>query len=212
LSFEQTEQSKVFPNEAFGYWKVTVERPLRLATHVTPERMAAFREAADKKLFKPAELLATIAGGPSPQLDFNSVEQQFETALEKEGIKLRAAELKNIYTAFTAKDPLAERVIKKKTKAGTEYEPDPDLRDTEQVPLMEEGGVDAFIQREVLPHVPDAWVDRSKTLIGYEISFTRHFYKPKPLRSMDQIRTDLEGLQNEAEGLLDQIVAGAGAS
>jgi type I restriction enzyme M protein len=86
------------------------------------------------------------------------------------------------------------------------YEPDSALRDTEQVPLLEDGGIDAFFLHEVLLHVPDAWIDESKTQIGYEISFTRHFYKPTPMRSLDEIKADLEALQNEAEGLLDEIV------
>jgi type I restriction enzyme M protein len=207
LAFEQNEQSKVFSNEEFGFWKITVERPLRLATHVTLENLAAFKESGDKKLHKPAELLAGIAGGVAKHLDFNAVKQRFEAALDKLDITLRTAEFKNLWSAFTTKDAAAEPVIKKKTKQGFEFEPDPDLRDTEQVPLLEEGGIEAFFQREVLPHVPDAWIDHSKTLIGYEISFTRHFYKPKPLRSLEEIRADLESLQDEAEGLLDQIVA-----
>lgn len=77
------------------------------------------------------------------------------------------------------------------------------------MPLLEEGGIEAFFEREVLPHVPDAWIEHSKTQIGYEISFTRHFYKPTPLRTLEEIRADLEALQAEAEGLLDQIVAPA---
>ena len=93
-----------------------------------------------------------------------------------------------------------------------EYEPDSSLRDMEQVPLLEAGGIEAFFRREVLPHVPDAWIDPGKTQIGYEISFTRHFYKPQPLRSLAEIRADLEALQAEAEGLLDQIVATGGAT
>jgi type I restriction enzyme M protein len=209
LAFKNTEQSKVFPNEEFGYWKITVERPLRLAAHVTPEKLVAFKESADKRLHKPAELLAGIAGGKSPHLDFNVIKERFDAALEKLDINLRAAELKNLFGAFTTKDPNAEPVIKKKTKAGVEYEPDPDLRDSEQVPLLEEGGIEAFFNREVLPHVPDAWIDRSKTLIGYEISFTRHFYKPQPLRSLEAIRSDVLALEKEAEGLLGNIVGGA---
>lgn len=207
LAFEETERSKIFPNEEFGYWKITVERPLRLATHVTPDKLAAYKATADKRLQRPAELLADIAGGGTPHLDFNSVKERFEAALDKLDIKLRASELKNLFDAFTRKDPQAEPVIKKKTKKGVEYEPDPDLRDTEQVPLLEPGGVEAFFQREVLPHVPDAWIDHTKTQIGYEISFTRHFYKPQPLRPLEEIRADLKLLQAEAEGLLDQIVA-----
>jgi type I restriction enzyme M protein len=207
LAFEETEQSKIFPNKEFGYWKITVERPLRLATHVTPERVAMFKSTADERLHEPAELLAKIAGGKNPHLDFNDVKRKFETAIENLDIKLRATEFKNIFSAFAIKDPLAEPVVKKKTKKGIEYEPDPDLRDTEQIPLLEDGGIKAFFEREVLPHASDAWIDDSKTLVGYEISFTRHFYKPPPIRTLEQIRTELETLQAESEGLLDQIVA-----
>ena len=73
-------------------------------------------------------------------------------------------------------------------RAIVEYEPDTDLRDTEQVPLLEEGGIEAFFQREVLPHVPDAWIDPESVKIGYEMSFTRHFYMPQPIRTLDEIR------------------------
>ncbi|MGB7949399.1 MAG: SAM-dependent DNA methyltransferase, partial [Candidatus Binatia bacterium] len=90
-----------------------------------------------------------------------------------------------------------------------EYEPDPELRDTEQIPLLKEGGIDAFICREVLPYAPDAWIDESKTQIGYEISFTRHFYKPQPLRSLEEIRADILALDQQTEGMLAEIVGGA---
>jgi len=87
-----------------------------------------------------------------------------------------------------------------------EYEPDPELRDTEQIPLLEDGGIEAFFQREVLPHVPDAWIDSSATGIGYEISFNRYFYKPQKLRTLDEIRADILALERETEGLLDSIL------
>ena len=87
-----------------------------------------------------------------------------------------------------------------------EYEPDTDLRDTEQVPLLEDGGIEAFIRREVLPHAPDAWIDEDKLKIGYEISFTRYFYKPQPLRSLEEIRADILALEKETEGLLAEII------
>ena len=90
-----------------------------------------------------------------------------------------------------------------------EYETDSELRDTEQVPLLEPGGIDAFFQREVQPHVPDAWMDPDSTKIGYEISFTRYFYQPKPLRTLDEIRADILAVEREAEGLLDELVQGA---
>jgi len=160
LDFKETEQSKIFPNAAFGYWKITVERPLRIPS-IDPDRVYTSKEIKALK----------AEHGTSPE---------------------------------------APPVIRKKTKAGTLYEPDPELRDTEQVPLLEEGGIEAFFLREVLPHVPDAWIDHDKTGVGYEISFTRHFYKPTPLRSLDEIRADLKTLQAESEGLLDEIVSPVG--
>lgn len=158
LAFKETEHSKIFPNAAFGYWKIVVERPLRISG-IDPHRV-----------YKPAEI--------------------------------------KVLKAEHGADSEAPPVIRKQTKNDVEYEPDTDLRDTEQVPLLEDGGIDAFFQREVLPHVPDAWIDHDKTQIGYEISFTRHFYKPTPLRTLDEIKADLEALQAEAEGLLDEIVVG----
>ncbi len=89
-----------------------------------------------------------------------------------------------------------------------EYEPDTELRDTEQVPFLEEGGIEAFFRREVLPHASDAWIDASKTAIGYEISFTRHFYKPQPLRSLEEIEADIRALVKETEGLLEDVLVG----
>ncbi len=91
-------------------------------------------------------------------------------------------------------------------KCVVEYEPDSELRDTEQVPLMEEGGIEAFISREVLPYAPDAWIDESATKIGYEVSFTRHFYKPQPLRTLEEISADIVALEKETEGLLSEII------
>lgn len=95
----------------------------------------------------------------------------------------------------------------KKTWVGFEYESDPDLRDTEQVPLLED--VEAFMKREVLPYTPDAWIDPAATKIGYEISFTRHFYKPQPLRSLEESRADILALDQETEGMLAEIICGS---
>ena len=100
-----------------------------------------------------------------------------------------------------ADDSAASKII--------EYEPDTSLRDTEQIPLLGDGGIKAFIEREVLPYAPDAWVDESKTAIGYEISFTRHFYKPQPLRTLEEIKADILALEAETEGLLEEIIGEA---
>ena len=90
--------------------------------------------------------------------------------------------------------------------AVVEYEPDTDLRDTEQIPLQEEGGIEAFLRREVLPYATDAWYQADSVKTGYELSFTRYFYKPKPMRSLAEIRVDILALEKETEGLLEEIL------
>ena len=178
LAFEETEQSKIFPNEAFGYWKVTVERPLRLEG-VDPER--AYKANEIKALKERSERSETAP----PVIK----------KVHKRGVE--ADPLRGLFPA----------TVRGKS-AVVEYEPDSDLRDTEQIPLAEEGGIEAFIRREVLPYAPDAWYVPSSVKTGYEISFTRYFYKPLPLRSLEEIRADILGLEGETEGLLGEIVGG----
>jgi type I restriction enzyme M protein len=176
LAFEETEQSKIFPNSAFGYSKVTVERPLRIA------------EIAPGKTYSPKEIKELKANG--------KVDESAPPVIRK------------IHKPGQVADPihgLFEATINGKLRA-VEYEPDTELRDTEQIPLLEEGGIESFIRREVLPYVPDAWIDDSKTQIGYEISFNRYFYKPQPLRTLEEIRRDIQPLERETEGLLDEII------
>ncbi len=176
LAFEETEQSKIFDNEAFGYWKVKVERPLRLVG-VDPERVYKTKEIKELK----------------------------ETADREEDAPFV---IKKIHKKGTEPDPLRglfEITINGKSTV-VEYEPDPDLRDTEQIPLMEEGGIENFIKREVLPYAPDAWFVGSSVKIGYEINFNKHFYKPQPMRSLEEIRADILALEKETEGLLDEIL------
>ena len=232
LTFEETEQSKIFPNEAFGYWKVAVERPLRLKVEFSAVNRTRFRKACVEAKDEPlADFidLAAVALGFGAHLDFNVVMAHLEKAADHNGVKLTAKRLKLIQTSLAEKDEAAAPVIKKIHKPGkaeanplyghysmqldgkrciVEYEPDSELRDTEQVPLLEPGGIETFISREVLPHVPDAWVDPSATKIGYEISFTRYFYKPEPLRTLEEIRADILAVEKETEGLLDEIIGG----
>ena len=138
--------------------------------------------------------------------DFNPFKSDFDKAARKLGIKLSNAEKKHIINAISWKNEEAEPVIKKKEKKGTIiYEPDSDLRDTENVPLLED--IDAYFDREVRPHVPDAWIDYSKTVIGYEISFTKYFYKYQPLRSLEEITADLIDIEKKSEGLLKKIIS-----
>ncbi len=176
LDFEETEQSKIFDNADFGYWKVTVERPLRIKG-INPDR--AYKAAEIKKLKE--------KGKPNPKAP---------------------PVIKKIHKRGTPPDPLRglfERTISGRP-ALVEYEPDTALRDTEQVPLKEQGGIEAFIRREVLPYAPDAWYRADIVRIGYEISFTRHFYKPEPMRPAAEIRAAILALQQETAGLMGEIL------
>ena len=175
LAFEESEQSKIFDNAAFGYWKVTVERPLRLEG-VDPGR--AYKAAEIKKLKESCERSETAP-----------------PVIRK--IHKRGAEADPLRGRFEATINGRSVVV--------EYEPDTDLRDTEQIPLQEEAGIEAFLRREVLPYAADAWYQPDSVRIGYEISFTRYFYKPQPMRTLEEIGADILALERETEGLLDDL-------
>jgi type I restriction enzyme M protein len=301
LSFQESEQSKIFPNAAFGYWKVKVERPLRLHSQLSLKaietlrfvsgdeeiRTSLYDELGDiifenpvsvrkeleklvgdwgkgdpdeeddegeggsarkalsdgkkKKLLSEATwrrdaMLVEIATKLSRFLgdglfeDYNVFLEKVDAALKNLSLKLGAADLKFILNAVSWRVEDAPPVIKKVHKPGkmrsdpirgmfetklggktcvVEYEPDSELRDYEQIPLLEEGGIETFIRREVLPYTPDAWIVEDDTKIGYEISFTRHFYKPPQLRTLAQISADILALERETEGLLSEITGGA---
>lgn len=178
LAFKETEQSKIFPNAAFGYWKVTVERPLRL-NGIAHER-AEDAPPVIRKIHKKG-------AAPDPLLGL------FETTIQGK-------------------------------PAVVEYEPDSELRDSEQISFLEcpachqpgylpsaeeeRTAIEAYLQREVRPYAPDAWYDPAKVKIGYEINFNRYFYKPKTLRSLEAIRADILAVEKEAEGLLEEILGG----
>jgi len=178
LAFEETEQSKIFPNAAFGYWKVTVERPLRLKG-IDPERAYAAKE------IKTLKETAERADDAPPVIK----------KIHKRG--MAADPLRGLFEATTGGKP-----------AVVEYEPDSELRDTEQVPLLEDGGIEAFLRREVLPYAADAWYVPDSVKTGYEISFTRYFYKPQSLRTLEEIRADILAVEQETEGLLGEIMGG----
>jgi type I restriction enzyme M protein len=298
LDCQETPESKIFPNEAFGYWKVTVERPLRLHSQLSLKAIESLRftsgdedvraplyeefgdalftnfasvadalekrladwgaddEEADdegdgaknglsdkkkKKLLDPktwerdgrlVEAAAALraALGDGVFADHNAFRDRVAEVLRRADIRLAAADIKQILKAASWRDESAPPVVARVHKPGkvrpdplhglfeaivdgkpaiVEYEPDSDLRDTEQVPLLEEGGVEAFIRREVLPYTPDAWIKEDATRIGYEISFTRHFYKPQPLRTLEEISADILAIEREAEGLLDGLLKGS---
>ncbi len=192
LKFEETEQSRIFPNAAFGYWKVTVERPLRLKG-IDPQREYSAKE-------------------------IKALREKAERADDAPPV------IKKIHKPGTAPDPLRglfEVVIAGRPRV-VEYEPDTELRDSEQIPFMEcaacsqpgylptpedqRTAIESFLRREVLPYVPDAWYDPASVRVGYEINFNRYFYKPKTLRSLEEVRADLLKLQEESKGLLQAIL------
>jgi len=301
LAFKETEQSKIFPNAAFGYWKVKVERPLHLHSQLSLQRIEPLRfasgdedirsalydklgdalfekpasvwkdleklvdewgadgseeedsekkslpDAKKKKLLNEATwkrdaMLVDLATKLREQIgdklieDHNVFLEQVDAALKKLKLKPGAADLKAVIAAVSWREESAPPVIKKIHKPGktqadplhglyaveggdgspsrptiVEYEPDSELRDYEQIPLLEPGGIEAFIRREVLPYTPDAWIVEADTKIGYEVSFTRHFYKPPELRTLAQISADILALEQETEGLLSEITKGATA-
>lgn len=178
--YEDTDRSKVFDGVDFGYHKITVERPLRIVG-VDPYRVYTAKEIK--------------------QLKENGVREETAPAVIRKALPYAAAP-----------DPLHgryEATIDGRVRV-VEYEPDTELRDTEQIPLTEPAGdcadgIEAFFRREVLPYAPDAWIDDSKTKVGYEISFTRHFYKPAPMRTLEEIQADIRALEAETDDLIAEI-------
>ena len=231
-AFEETEESKIFPNQAFGYWKVTVERPLRLAIHSDAEHLATLAEEAVKAgeggLENVVEAVDEVMG-EGPHLDANQWLELTERVAKGQGLRWTAKKTKLLLAHLGERNEKASPLIAKVFKPGkqaadplkgffsveleegervVQYEPDPELRDTEQVPLLEECGIEVFLQREVLPYAVDAWYDPASVKTGYEVSFTRYFYKPKPLRTLAEIAADIRALEKETEGLLDGLLVG----
>jgi len=221
--------SKIFDNKDFGFNKITVERPLRMNLKADAERIThldeikAFQKIAssDKKNEKVRQqeiaagikrqqdikdLLAQLAKKTSGKLfkDRSEFMKELKDIDQKFGVRLSAVETKVVLEALSEKDETAE--ICRDAKGNPE--PDADLRDTENVPLKE--NIDEYFRREVLPHVPDAWVDHSKTKIGYEIPLNRHFYRYEPPRPLEAIETDIKGLETEILALLADVTGSNG--
>ena len=188
LEMEESEGSIVLSNEAFAYWTVTVERPLRL-------RVCPYREIP-VTTFKKADEYASVVAAIAKAAETVPLDSWDTFA---KATKLKAAALKKIRPFITEKDPNAQPV------AG---EADPDLRDAENIPFTYPGGIDAFMETEVSIYAPDAYVDYTKTQIGYEVSFAKYFYKPIELRSMADIIADLNALETASDGMLSDIVGG----
>jgi len=216
--------SRIFDNEDFGYNKITVERPLRLNFQATPERIArleevtAFKNIATSNKKNETLRQEEIAGGKKRQQKIRDLlpafaRQHSDTLFmdrkkfllnlreidQTQNVRLSASEIKAIIDALGERDPAAEIC---RDRQGNP-EPDADLRDTESIPLKE--SIQEYFAREVLPHVPDAWIDHSKTKIGYEIPLNRQFYRYEPPRPLVEIKSEIKGLENEILSLLSEV-------
>ena len=185
MDFSENEKSKIFDNQEFGYWAITVQRPLRLK--VDPSKDLSEAKLKEQEL---SQVKAALA-----KLD-DSMLLNWDKCAETMGLK--KALLKKIRPFITEIYPEAEAV---------EGEFDKNLKDNEQIPLTYEGGIAAFMEKEVLPYAPDAVIDEEKTVVGYELSFTKYFYKPVELPPVDELISDIEKLEHSTDGLLKEILA-----
>jgi type I restriction enzyme M protein len=219
--------SKIFDNTDFGFRKITVERPLRLNFQASAERIArldlesAFRGLASSQKKNEKVRMQEIEEGKRRQEAIRSLLREFGKLtgerlykdraaflselkamdVEEEPIGLASSEIKAIQNALGERDETAEIC---RDKQGNP-EPDPDLRDTESLPLKE--SIEEYFKREVLPHVPDAWIDHSKTKVGYEIPLNRYFYLYEPPRSLEEIEGDIKKLEGEIVEMLGEVTA-----
>ena len=304
LDFKETPESKIFPNAAFGYWKVTVERPLRLHSQLSLKaietlrftsgdeelRAALYEEFGDDALHQLRRGRRHAGEAPrrlgqrrgrrrrrrGRQHEEGTPREEEKEAARRQDLGARRPPGRCGHEAARGArrhalrgsqrlprsrgcraqggrdqaprrrpeaDPQSRELARRDRAAGhrqgaqarqgqsrpaarpvhrgdlwergggaaiVEYEPDADLRDTEQVPLLEEGGIEAFIRREVLPYTPDAWIKEDATRIGYEVSFTRHFYKPQPLRTLEEISADILAIETRGRGAVGWVADGRG--
>lgn len=239
LNFEENENSKIFDNEEFGYYQVTVERPLRQKISVNKETVSKFEEILkklgvlegefDKKKVKEfADLgVKNTKGSKDEMSDKDKMINYLEilkdlqrdedylsyTEFEKEFSK-KARGIAGVTTNNLNKTGLLDLFVSRDEKAEVikdskgEIIPDPDLRDIEQIPLNYKGGIQVFIEKEVLPYHKDAWVDEESIQTGYEINFTKYFYIPKKLPSVKELVEEIKKLEAKSEGLMDSILEG----
>jgi type I restriction enzyme M protein len=200
-TFEDGPRSKIFDNADFGYTRVTIERPLRLRYQMTTDDKARFLDACPH-LEGDVQAIDKVLGR-EPRLDWAATWDEIEALLKKRGSRWKATEQKLFRSVFTQRDAKAEPVPAGGRGAG--FEADADLRDFENVPLKED--VEAYFECEVKPHVPDAWMDRSKDKVGYEINFNRHFYVFTPPRPLADIDADLKEAEENVVRLLREVTA-----
>lgn len=213
-AFKETEESKIFPVDAFGYRRITVERPLRLNFQASPERLARLAEEKPLQKLEDDQLQALEAACGSLDsevvyTDRTAFSKALKSALKALGFKLGAAQLKSVMNALAERDPEAATCTDKDGNP----EPDTSLRDNENVPLGE--SIYEYFEREVKPHVPEAWIDESKRdpldgevgLVGFEIPFNRHFYQFVPPRPLGEIDADLKACTDRIKAMIEELSA-----
>ena len=200
--FAETPQSKIFPNDEFGYWSVKVCRPLRLKFYYDEEREAEMcRKEKDAAVC--CEVMTFVKEyDNSADYDFNELRELLCKAVKKMKSKPKKKHVDLLQKYYTIACPDANMVI------DTNGNPVPDkaLEDTEIIPLRYEGGIDAFFLNEIVPYTPDAWIDTDSVQVGYELSFTKYFYNPKALRSIEDITRDIRAIEERTDGMLDDIL------
>ena len=195
---EESPVAKIFRNAEFGYTRITVDRPLRLRFQITPERSDAFLSHYPDLADDLGAIQAVL--GTTPHLDWNALSAHIDSLLRRRMANWKAPVRKAFQTIFTESSSDAEPV---KGSGPTGLAADATLRDFENVPLEED--IDAYFVREVQPHAPDAWMDRSKDKVGFEINFNRHFYVFTPPRTLAEIDAELEEAESEVVRLLRQV-------
>jgi type I restriction enzyme M protein len=194
--------SRVFDNDEFGYYSVEVLRPLRLRVEITNEKLSIMKKEEQDSAIYDLMCKTQKVIGSKPLLDYNAFIEVLSSLAVREGIKLSAKRIKTVRNYFATVDETAQPVLD--TNGNTE--PDKNLSDTEQIPLTYEGGIQAFFENEIKPYEPDAWIDEKSITKGYEISFTKYFYKPMQLRDAADIIADIQSIEASTDGLLASII------
>ena len=204
MDFKETSKSKIFPNNEFGYWSVKVCRPLRLKAQITNDRIATCIN--DKKYKDLQDWLSRLFEETDGKdyLDFNDFIKKAQIATKKHGFKWKKANADALQKYFTEVCPKAEIVY---DDNGSPI-PDKALEDSEIIPFRYEGGIEGFFENEIKPYAPDAWIDPQSIEVGYELSFTKYFYKPKELRTLAEISKDIRDIEQRTDGMLNEILGG----
>jgi type I restriction enzyme M protein len=205
-NYQEGEYSKIFDNEFFGYRKITIERPKQLKIEITEEGIEALKDERtynssatdDKTRENLTQTLKEMKG--NTYMDGNKFKEELKEKLKEKGDKIRGSLMRAVLRSFGEHDQDAEII----TKSNGEAKADKNLRDYERVPLDEE--IEDYFEREVKPHVPNAWINEDKTEVGYEINFTRYFYEYEELRDLDEIEEDIMEVKEETESLLGDIL------